>query len=111
MLKKRLSPCNPKASVARKTRGRGPCNLGGVSPSEPTDTSCVAGSIFTMHPQPPYDGCGLSSQNSTRHTGAGVRGVDRSSPKRCSKAPVLLFLSPKPLLWSAMSGPNLLGVS
>jgi hypothetical protein len=61
------------------------CISGGVSPSLPSDRTCIAGALFIMDHAPPCALRGMTSMKSKSHRGAHGPRVERSSTGTCSK--------------------------
>ena len=78
------SPSSP-VSVTSRRGVRRLCISGGVSPSLPSDRTCIAGALFIMNHTPPCALRGRTSMKSKSHRGAYGSRVERSSTGTCSK--------------------------
>ncbi len=61
------------------------CISGGVSPSLPSDRTCIAGALFIWAVSHHYALRGMTSMKSKSHSGAHGPRVERSSTGTCSK--------------------------
>ena len=72
-------------SVTPRRGARRLCISGGVSPSLPSDRTCIAGALFIMDHAPHCALRGMTSLKSKSHSGAHGPRVERSSTGTCSK--------------------------